>query len=72
MRWWVDVDEPITTSDETSGMTIDVDKQGEETKLTWMPESTTGEYVEEELDVDEPITTSDETSGMTIDIDKQG
>ena len=49
----VDVDEPITTSDETSGMTIDVDKQGEETKLPWMPESITEEYVEEELDVKE-------------------
>ena len=46
----VEVDESITTADETSGMTMDGDKQGEETKLPWMPESTTKEYVEEELD----------------------
>ena len=67
----LDVDEPIITSDETPGMTIDVDKQIEETRLTWMPESTTEGDVEEELDVDEPITTSEETSGMTIDVDQQ-
>ena len=67
----VDVDEPVTTSKETSGMTIDVDKPIEETKLTRMPESTTEGDVEEKLDVDEPIITSDETPGMTIDVDKQ-
>ena len=49
----VDVAEPIVTSDEISGMTIDVDKQGEETKLQWVPESITKEYVEEELDMKE-------------------
>ena len=49
----VDVAEPIVTSDEISGMTVDVEKQGEETKLQLVPESITKEYVEEELDVKE-------------------
>ena len=49
----VDVAESIVTSDEISGMTVDVEKQGEETKLQLVPESITKEYVEEELDVKE-------------------
>ena len=49
----VDVAESIVTSDEISGMTVDVEKQGEETKLELVPESITKEYVEEELDVKE-------------------
>ena len=43
----LDVGGPITTSEETSGLTIDVDQQIEENKPTWMPGPSTGEYVEE-------------------------
>ena len=35
----VDVAEPIVTSDEISGMTVNVEKQDEETKLQLVPES---------------------------------
>ena len=67
----VDVDEPVTTSEETPETTIDVDREIEETRLTWMPESSTGEDAEEELDVGGPVTTSEEASGLTIDVDQQ-
>ena len=67
----VDVDEPVTTSEETPETTIYVDREIEETRLTWMPESSTREDAEEELDVGGPVTTSEEASGLTIDVDQQ-
>ena len=67
----VDVDEPVTTSEETPETTVDVDREVEETSLTWMPESSTGEDAEEELDVGGPVTTSEEVSGLTVDVDQQ-
>ena len=67
----VDVDEPVTTSKETSGITIDVDKPIEETQLTRMLESTTDGEVEEKLDAAESLITSDENPETTIDVDRE-